>query len=259
MIYLRYMDQLWTGVELTDTEEFKKREILIGKGTDIEDGVYIDNGVVILERVKICNGTKIGKLVSIESGTFISSKVTIGNGAKIGNRAFICTESVIGERTTIGDMTFFGSGVRIGSDTIIGNRVVINFGTSIGNRTYISGGTYIGHTARIGNRVDILKGASIGNNAKIEDMAKPITINIQGSEFPVSYWGEDRVDIGCESRSIDAWLNDSLDLAKEHLFTIEQVEEYRSYLELIKLVHLNYRENFFKKKFQEGCDDLSLD
>jgi hypothetical protein len=41
----------------------------------------------------------------------------------------------------------------------------------------------------------------------IGDGAKPIIIYIIGSRFPVSYWGEDRVDIGCQGRSIEAWLN----------------------------------------------------
>jgi hypothetical protein len=54
----------------------------------------------------------------------------------------------------------------------------------------------------------------------------------------VSYWGEDRVDIGCASRSIDAWLNDYADIANEHNFTAAEIEEYRSYVEFIKFVHL---------------------
>jgi hypothetical protein len=53
----------------------------------------------------------------------------------------------------------------------------------------------------------------------------------------VSYWGEDRIDIGCQSRSIDAWLNDYTDIAKEYEFTVEAVEEYRGYAEFIKSIH----------------------
>jgi hypothetical protein len=53
----------------------------------------------------------------------------------------------------------------------------------------------------------------------------------------VFYWGEDRVDIGCQHRRIDEWLTDYTDLAKEHNFTVEQIEEYRAYVEFIKSVH----------------------
>jgi hypothetical protein len=62
-------------------------------------------------------------------------------------------------------------------------------------------------------------------------------INIIGSRFPVSYWGEDRVDIGCQSRSIDEWLNDYTDIAKEHNFTVGQIEEYHGYVEFIESLH----------------------
>jgi hypothetical protein len=83
----------------------------------------------------------------------------------------------------------------------------------------------------------IRDGATIGDGAVIGAGATPIVIYIIGSRFPVSYWGEDRVDIGCHSRSIDDWLNDSTNIAMEYDYTIEQVEEYRGYVEFIKSVH----------------------
>jgi hypothetical protein len=85
--------------------------------------------------------------------------------------------------------------------------------------------------AEIGSR------ARIGSGAVIESGTKPITICINGSRYKVSYWGEDRIDIGCQSRSIEGWLTGYTDIAKEHNFTIEEIEEYRGYVELIKLVH----------------------
>jgi hypothetical protein len=85
------------------------------------------------------------------------------------------------------------------------------------------------------------RGIHIGNRASIGDGAKPICVCITGSRFPVYYWGEDRIDIGCKSRSIDEWLTDSTDiasLAKEYNFTLEAVAEYRGYVEFIKSIHL---------------------
>ena len=63
------------------------------------------------------------------------------------------------------------------------------------------------------------RGISIG------DGAIPIIIYITGSRFPVSYWGEDRVDIGCQSRSIEGWLTDYTGIAEEHGFTAEEIPE----------------------------------
>ena len=81
------------------------------------------------------------------------------------------------------------------------------------------------------------RGIRIGDRAFIGDRVKPVIIYIVGSRFPVSYWGEDRVDIGCQSRSIDQWLEDYQDIAREHNFNIKEIEEYRGYVEFIKSVH----------------------
>jgi hypothetical protein len=90
---------------------------------------------------------------------------------------------------------------------------------------HVGNGDCIGYETRIGDR------ASIG------DGAKPKIVYITGSRFPVSYWGEDRVDVGCQSRSIDQWLTDYTEIASKHEFTSGQIEEYRSYVEFIKSIH----------------------
>jgi hypothetical protein len=53
----------------------------------------------------------------------------------------------------------------------------------------------------------------------------------------VSYWGEDRVDIGCQHRSINEWLTDYEELANKNEFTPEQITEYRGYVEFIASIH----------------------
>lgn len=101
----------------------------------------------------------------------------------------------------------------------------------IGNRACI------GDEARIGDGASIGNGACIGNGASIGDGARPVVIYIIGSRFPLSYWGEDRIDIGCTSRSIHEWLNDSEEIARKNNFNQEQTAEYRSYVELIAGLH----------------------
>jgi hypothetical protein len=59
-----------------------------------------------------------------------------------------------------------------------------------------------------------------------------------GSRYPVSYWGEDRIDIGCQKRSIDQWLTDYAGIAAENNFTEAEIAEYRGYVEFIQSVHL---------------------
>ena len=115
--------------------------------------------------------------------------------------------------------------------------IVIGAGAFIGDRASIGAGVRIGAIARIGNEAFIGVGARIGNWATIGDGVTPVVIYINGSRYPVSYWGEDRIDIGCTSRRIHEWLNDSEAIAREYNFTPEQTAEYRGYVEFIATIH----------------------
>jgi hypothetical protein len=95
----------------------------------------------------------------------------------------------------------------------------------------------IGSTVSIGSETRIRDGARIGPGAHIGDKARPTCIYITGPRFPVSYWGEDRIDIGCKTRSISDWLNDYTDIAAEYNLTVEDIIEYREYVKSIKTVH----------------------
>jgi len=78
---------------------------------------------------------------------------------------------------------------------------------------------------------------------KIGYGAKPICIYIVGSRFPVCYWGENRIDIGCKSMAIDKWLGgQGLALAEKGRFAESQAAEYRRYVEFIKSIWENTRE-----------------
>ena len=79
--------------------------------------------------------------------------------------------------------------------------------------------------------------------AKVGPGARPITIYITGTRYSVSYWGEDRVDIGCTSKSIDEWLNNYTDIAKEHNFTVGEIEETRVCVEFIAKLYAKSRGN----------------
>jgi hypothetical protein len=128
-------------------------------------------------------------------------------------------------------------GAKIGCGAKIGNGAQIGYGAEIGNGAEIGSRAQIGYGAKIGCGVKIGNGAQIGYGAKICNGAEPVIIYIIGSRFPVSYWGENRVDIGCTSRSIENWLTDYTGIAEENNFTAEEIEEYRGYVEFIKSVH----------------------
>ena len=81
------------------------------------------------------------------------------------------------------------------------------------------------------------EGAIVGEGARVGDGASPTIICIIGSRYPVAYWGEDRIDIGCEHHSITDWLSDGETIGKKHDFPPDQMVEYRRYVKLIAAIH----------------------
>ena len=81
------------------------------------------------------------------------------------------------------------------------------------------------------------EGAIVGEGGRVGNGAIPTIIYIIGSIYPVAYWGEDRIDIGCEHHSITDWLSDGETIGKKHDFPPDQMVEYRRYVKLIAAIH----------------------
>jgi UDP-3-O-[3-hydroxymyristoyl] glucosamine N-acyltransferase len=217
LIYLwqdRYEKWEWEAFELdTDaaTEELKRQRIRIGK------------------RVHF------GEKVCISHNCYISDDVTIGNNSLIYGYSCIYNNTIIGNNSIIGDRCNIDAGAEIGND------VVIRFNCYIGYKTKIGSKVSIGHSAHLDEHVSIADNiiinplSHIGNFANIKKTPK--TIYIVGSQYPVAYWGEDRVDIGCQSRTIEEWLTDFDGIAEKYGFTSKQKVEYSGYIELINSTH----------------------
>ena len=91
--------------------------------------------------------------------------------------------------------------------------------------------------AVIGERAVIIAGAVIGERAEIGAGAEPIIISINGSGHFVSYWGQDRIDIGCNKDSIKKWLDKYVEIGKNNGYSDQQIEEYGKYINLINSIH----------------------
>ena len=122
--------------------------------------------------------------------------------------------------------------------------ILIGDSASIGNGAIIGDSAFIGDSASIGNGAFIGNHAFIGDSASIGNGASPQVIYIIGSRFPVSYWGENRIDIGCKSMSIDDWFNKGIYIAEKEHFTETQITEYKGYINFIKSQYgiINYKE-----------------
>jgi UDP-3-O-[3-hydroxymyristoyl] glucosamine N-acyltransferase len=257
LIYLCDKDK-WREYDLDDTAELDKRGIRIGSGVIFGDCVNIGNGVTI------GSGTSIGNLVQFGNGPespesdskiIVGTNITIGNlsviyerveiedKVSIGNSSAILFDVVIRNGSKIGSRTLIDNNVEIGYRVKVGDDVTINKGTaiydgaSIGDDTTLGTRVIIKSGAKIGKFVRICDDAIIGSNARIEDDETPIFIFINGSRFPLSYWGEDRVDIGCQHRTIEHWIKGHDSIAAKYDFSQEEIAEYMSYVKFIASIH----------------------
>ena len=173
-----------------------------------------------------------------ERGISIDARVTISAGAFIGAGATIRELATIGAGAFIGERATINARATIGRGATIHKGATINAGAFIGEGAFIDVRATIGIDATVGRGATIKARAFIGRGAVIGDYEKPTCIYITGTEFPVSYWGEDRIDIGCESLSINDWLGKEgkKQAAKEN-FSETEIAEYKRYIKFIKQVH----------------------
>lgn len=165
------------------------------------------------------DGVGWGQFDSHDKEELAKRNIIVGNGVRIGN----CVR--IGNDVRIGDLVRIGHWAKIGDGVSIGNGISIGNGVSIGN------GARIGDLVRIGN------GATISHEATIGDGVEPKIFYLVGTRHPVSYWGEDRIDIGCEVHTIAEWLERFQEIGNCHRYTAEQIQEYESYIRFIAAVH----------------------
>lgn len=85
--------------------------------------------------------------------------------------------------------------------------------------------------------IDIASTAYVGDGANIPADTTPKIICIIGSRHPLSYWGEDRIDIGCEQHTIAEWIEHAEAIGKNNEYTDEEIAEYLTYTNFVKSIH----------------------
>jgi UDP-3-O-[3-hydroxymyristoyl] glucosamine N-acyltransferase len=207
VIYLWTNGEGWSTHELSEVNEIAKRGIRIGDGARIGDKIYINDGVSIGNGVFIGDGTIVNYGVNIGAGVYIGKKAIIGNSASISNGA------------------------------VIGNSAIVHDGANIGYRTRIGDRSCIGYRTIIGDRAYIGYRASVGDDAVIGNGARPLIIYIFGSSWALSYWGQDRIDIGCERHSIAEWIEHGAEIGQRQGASAEQIVEYLRYCNMVAALH----------------------
>lgn len=60
------------------------------------------------------------------------------------------------------------------------------------------------------------------------------------SMHAISYWGENKIQIGCKVYSIEEWQNNFLKIGKAENYSDSQIKEYKSYIDIIAELHKNW-------------------
>jgi UDP-N-acetylglucosamine acyltransferase len=127
--------------------------------------------------IEISNKAIIGKNVSIGEGTKIYDGVVIEGYVKIGKNCKIFPYAVIG--TPPQDLKYKDekSYIEIGDNNVIREFVTIHSATGeenktiIGNNNYIMAYCHIAHNCIVGNNVTLINGATLGGHVIVEDKA----------------------------------------------------------------------------------------
>ena len=117
---------------------------VIGSDCNICDHVFIENDVIIGDRVTIKNGVQIWNGLRIENDAFIGPNVTFTNDKypKSHNKNFIFLNTWIEDGASIGGGATILPGIRIGSKAMVGAGSVVT-------KDVPSGATVVGNPAKI--------------------------------------------------------------------------------------------------------------
>jgi bifunctional UDP-N-acetylglucosamine pyrophosphorylase/glucosamine-1-phosphate N-acetyltransferase len=136
-----------------------KGKLILGKGSLIRSGTYIEGPVLI------------GQNCVIGPNSFLRPYTSIGNGCRVGNAVEI-KNSIIGDNSFVSHLSYvgdsiLGDGINCGAGTIIANlrHDGKNIHTMVGGKLIDTGlrkfGTVIGDGAKIGIHTSILPGRKI--------------------------------------------------------------------------------------------------
>ena len=147
------------------------------------------------------------------------------------------TQALKERKIEIDDNVYIGDSVYIDNGVTIKSYAHISLKAKLGLNVYISHNAYIGYMAVIGDNAYINNSARIGFWGKVPENNRPNTILITG-KYNISYWGEDKIQIGRAVKSIDYWLGESgIDILKMFKIPEDQIAKYVGYIAIIKSIH----------------------
>ena len=116
----------------------------IGRGVNICSHCFIENDVVVGDRVTVKSGVQLWDGITLEDDVMVGPNVTFTNDRypHSGNRSFTLERTVLGRGASIGAGAVLLPGLRIGAHAMVGAGAVVT-------RDVPDGATVIGNPARV--------------------------------------------------------------------------------------------------------------
>jgi len=148
---------------------------------------------------------------------YVFGNARISGNAHVYGNAQICENAhVYGNAKISGDAWIYGNAKIFGTARIYRN-------TCVSGNALIYGIASICGTARISGNAQI----SAGKHTKTP-------LQIQGSKDHITVCNSSVINVGCESHSIDEWLERAQEIGKANNYTDEEIQEYLKYFKIIK-------------------------
>ena len=103
---------------------------------------------------------------------------------------------------------------------------------NLGAGCKLGAGCNLGDWGKLGYECELGDGCKLGAGCDV-----PKSLFISASRHAVSYWGEDVIQIGCKCYTISEWQKHFRKIGEAEVYSTEQMEEYKGYIDLIATMH----------------------
>jgi len=172
---------------------------------------WIYNTAKVYGNAMVFDDAQIYGFAEVYGDAYVRGNAKVFENAKVHNYAMVKNNAqVYGNAEAYQEAWIYDSAQVYGDAIVSGNAMV--FGKS-----RISGDATISGDARI----------SAGNHKK-----NPLYI--QGTKDSITVCSKNVINVGCQSHSIDFWLDNAKQIGEENNYTPKEIEEYLKYFQFIK-------------------------
>ena len=154
------------------------------------------------------------------------SAMVYGNAIAYGN-AGVCGDAMVyGNARVCGNAMVYGNAIVYSDARVYGNAQI--YGNAIVySDAWVFGTARVSGNAQVCGDARVYGTAQVSGDAWVSGNAWPVSpLYIQGTRHALTTSSRAELAIGCESYSVDYWLEHYVEIGEQHGYTPEQIEEY---------------------------------